>query len=386
MRKSRLTALVAALTSTLLVVSGTAGYAKDQTVRVNGASSVQLFLDKCKAGYASTTADTYSGYTAPGSGAGKTAIGNGTVDIGLSDSENKNADMPAGMLHIPFVAWPVTIMYNLNSSKSVNLSTDTIAKIFAGKITMWNDPQIAADNNKTYKTPIYKKGPDGKPVLDKNGAPVVLRYSVTKTYYTFPAKKIIVIYRIGNSGTSNNFTTALNKLAPTVWTKPGSDAFATAFPGDITSDPIGFQGGANAAALGQLAASTKYSITYNDFAFSVANNLGVVNVINPAGNAIAPSSTEGLLASFSVAKYNSNGIVTFDYTNSLAGQYPFPATTYAMVLPKYSSAALAGAVKDWINFHAFNCPALASGTGFGVTTKTSDFGKQITALVAKIGS
>ena len=104
MRKSRLTALVAALTSTLLVASGTAGYAKDQTVRVNGASSVQLFLDKCKAGYASTTGDTYSGYTAPGSGAGKTAIGNGTVDIGLSDSENKNADMPAGMLHIPFVA------------------------------------------------------------------------------------------------------------------------------------------------------------------------------------------------------------------------------------------------------------------------------------------
>ena len=373
------------MTSALLALSVTTGYATGQTVRVNGASSVQGFLDKCKAGYATNTGDTYTGYTAAGSGGGKTAIGNGTIDLGLSDSENKNADKPAGMIHIPFVAWPVTIMYNLNTNKSVNLSTDTIAKIFAGKITMWNDPQIIADNNKSYQQPVYKKGPDGKPLLDKKGAPVVLRYQTVRTYFTFPAKKIVVIYRTGNSGTSNNFTTALNKLAPTIWTKPGSDAFATAFPGDITSDPVGFQGGANAAALGTLAQSTKYSITYNEYSFAVANNLGIANVINPAGNAIAPSSTEGLLASFSLAKYN-DGIVTFDYGNKLASQYPFPATTYAMALPKYSSAALAGSVKDWITYHAFDCPSVATGTGFAVTTKTSELGKQILALVAKIGS
>ena len=373
------------MTSALLALSVTTGYAKGQEVRVDGASSVQGFMDKCKAGYATATGDTYTGYTAAGSGGGKTKIGNGTVDLGLSDSENKNADKPAGQLHIPFVAWPVTIMYNLNTTKSVNLSTDTIAKIFAGKITMWNDPQIVADNNKTYQVPVYKKGPDGKPVVDKKGAPVVLRYNTIKTYFSFPAKKIIVIYRTGNSGTSNNFTKALNALAPTIWTKPGSDAFATAFPGDITSDPIGFQGGANAAQLGTLASSTKYSITYNEYSFAVANGLGVANVINPAGNAIAPSSTEGLLASFSLAKY-ADGIVSFDYANKLPSQYPFPATTYAMALPKYSSAALAGSVKDWITYHAFDCPSVAAGTGFAVTSKTSDLGKQILALVAKIGS
>lgn len=385
MKKSKISTLVAALTSTLLVVSASTGYATGQTVRVNGASSVQGFMDKCKAGYATATGDTYTGYTAPGSGAGKTAIGNGTIDLGLSDSENKNADKPAGMLHIPFVAWPVTIMYNLNTTKSVNLSTDTIAKIFAGKITKWNDPQIVADNNKSYQQPVYKKGADGKPALDKSGKPIVLRYQTIRTYFTFPDKKIIVIYRSGTSGTSNNFTTALNKLAPSLWTKPGNDAFTTAFPGDITADPVGFQGGGNSAALATLATTTKYSITYNEFSFAVANNLAVANVINPAGNAIAPSSTEGLLASFSLATYK-DGLVTFDYANKLPTQYPFPATTYAMALPKYSSAALAGSVKDWINFHAFDCPALATGTGFAVTSKTSELGKQIAALVAKIGS
>ena len=384
MKRIQRTTIVAAIAAASLVVSTGTVFATGQTVRVNGASSVALLLDKCKTDYATATGDTASGYTAAGSGTGKNAIAQGQVDIGLSDSENTNANKPAGMLHIPFGAWPVTVMYNLNTTKSVNLSTETIAKIFAGQITMWNDPQIVADNNKTYKVPVYKVK-DGKTVLDKNGAPVILRTKTIRTYFTFPNKKIIVVYRNGGSGTSNNFTTALNKLHPTIWTKPGNDAFATAFPGDITKDPIGFQGGANAAALAQIAQRTKYSITYNEFSFAKDYGLGVANVINPAGNAISPSSTEGILGAFSVAKYTADGLVTFDYTNKLASQYPFSATTYALVLPKYASATLAGSVKDWISFHSFDCPKVAVNSGFAQITKTSDLGKQILAQLAKIG-
>jgi phosphate transport system substrate-binding protein len=384
MKRIHRTTVVAAIAAASLVVSTGTVFATGQTVRVNGASSVALLLDKCKTDYATATGDTASGYTAAGSGTGKNAIAQGQVDIGLSDSENTNANKPAGMLHIPFGAWPVTVMYNLNTTKSVNLSTETIAKIFAGQITMWNDPQIVADNNKTYKVPVYKVK-DGKTVLDKNGAPVILRTKTIRTYFTFPNKKIIVVYRNGGSGTSNNFTTALNKLHPTIWTKPGNDAFATAFPGDITKDPIGFQGGANAAALSQIAQRTKYSITYNEFSFAKDYGLGVANVINPAGNAISPSSTEGILGAFSVAKYTADGLVTFDYTNKLASQYPFSATTYALVLPKYASATLAGSVKDWISFHSFDCPKVAVNSGFAQITKTSDLGKQILAQLAKIG-
>lgn len=383
MKRMHKTTVVAAIAAASLVVSTGTVFATGQTVRVNGASSVALLLDKCKTDYATATGDTASGYTAAGSGTGKNAIAQGQVDVGLSDSENTNANKPAGMLHIPFGAWPVTVMYNLNTTKSVNLSTETIAKIFAGQITKWNDPAIVADNNKSYQVPVYKVK-DGKTVLDKNGAPVVLRTKTVRTYFTFPDKKIIVVYRNGGSGTSNNFTTALNKLHPTIWTKSGNDAFATAFPGDITKDPIGFQGGANAAAIAQIAQRTKYSITYNEFSFAKDYGLAVANVINPAGNAISPSSTEGILGAFSVAKYTSDGLVTFDYANKLASQYPFSATTYALVLPKYSSAALAGSVKDWISFHSFDCPKVAVNSGFAQITKTSDLGKQILAQLAKI--
>jgi phosphate transport system substrate-binding protein len=384
MKRLRKLPVIALLSAALLVVSSSTVNATGNTIRVNGASSLATFLDKCKASYATATGDQFTGYTAVGSGGGKTQFGAGNVDIGLSDSENKNADKPAGMLHIPFVAWPVSVMYNLNTTKQLNLSTETVAKIFAGQITKWNDPQIVADNNKTYKVPVYKTK-NGEVVKDKDGAPVVLRYKTTRTYFTFPDKKIIVVYRNAGSGTTNNFVTALNKLHPTIWTKPGNDLFSTAFPGNISADPIGFQGGNNSVAMATLAQKTKYSITYNEFSFAKDYGLAVANIINPAGNAIAPT-TEGVLGAFSVAKFAADGIVTFDYANKLASQYPFSATTYAMVLPKYSSAALASGVKDFIEYFAYQCPAVTDGLGFAKTTKTSDLGKIITAQLAKIGS
>lgn len=367
----------------LLFASYTGANATGITLKAAGASSVNTFFDKCKAGYNAATGDTMP-YTGAGSGDGKTKIGNGTVDLAFSDSVNTNADKPAGMLHIPFVAWPVTVMVNLNSTKQVNLSVDTIAKIFAGKITNWNDPLIAADNNKSYQVPVYRKS-NGKTVLDKNGAPVVLRYSTVTNHFTFPNQKIRVIYRSGTSGTTNNFTRVLNSFSSTLWTKPGNDDFTKANPTDVTLDPLGFQAAAGSQGVAQKAKDTKYSISYNEFGYAAAYGLGVVNVINTAGNAIAPG-TDGVLGAFSVATIAADGVVKFDPTNKLATLYPFAATTYAMVLPKYSSAALAQSIKDLVTYAAFECPKTTFVDGFAQTTKTSDLGKVILAQVAKIGS
>jgi len=67
-------------------------------------------------------------------------------------------------------------LYNLpNKSKTLNLSANTLAGIFAGTITKWNDPAIVADNNRSIKTVIYRKNADGTVKRDANGNPVVLR-------------------------------------------------------------------------------------------------------------------------------------------------------------------------------------------------------------------
>ncbi|MFM1937687.1 MAG: hypothetical protein RLZZ320_545 [Actinomycetota bacterium] len=369
--------VIAALTA--VAVASSSSMASAATLRAAGASSVQTFFDKCKAAYVAKTGDEMP-YNGQGSGSGKTAIGNGTVDLAFSDDENKNAVKPADMIHIPFAAWPVAVMANLPNSRQLNLSTETIAKIFAGQITKWNDPAIVADANKTYKVPVYKKK-NGETVLDKNGAPVVLRFKNVRTYYTLPNKDIVVIYRNASSGTSANFTTALNKLHPSIWTKAGNGTFTTAFPGTLTSS---FRGGSNSTAIAQLAKDTKYSITYNEVSYARDYNLRTINVINPAGNAVAPA-TEGVLAAFSIADIREDGVVTFNYTSTQPSQYPFSATTYAMVLTKYSSASLAKSIRDFVEFHAFECPAV-SNIGFSEITKASELGKVITKQVARIGN
>ena len=369
-----------AIAAILAAVSTPAAYAVD--FKGAGASAVNNFIAACKTSYQTATGDSFV-YTGTGSGDGKKAMDNKTHDFAFSDSANTNATKLATQIHIPLVAWPVAVMTNLGSTRQLTLSTDTIAKIFAKKITRWNDPAIVADANRTYDVVVYKKS-NGVVVKDKTGAPVVLRTQKVTRYYTLPNKPIVVIYRSGTSGTTNNFTKALNSLDSATWTKAGNDSFVTAFPGDVASDPVGIRAASGSAGVGQLAKDTRYSITYNEVSFAKSYNLQTVNVINPAGKEVAPA-TEGVLTAFSAATIDDNtGLVTFDYKSKLAGAYPFTATTYGMVLTGADKGSNVAAVKKMFEYHAFECPKLFPEQGMAVTTKESVLGKAITKLLAKL--
>jgi phosphate transport system substrate-binding protein len=369
-----------AIAAILAAVSTPAAYAVD--FKGAGASAVNNFIAACKTSYQTATGDSFV-YTGTGSGDGKKAMDNKTHDFAFSDSANTNSTKLATQIHIPLVAWPVAVMTNLGSTRQLTLSTDTIAKIFAKKITRWNDPAIVADANRTYDVIVYKKA-NGQVVKDKNGAPVVLRTQKVTRYYTLPNKPIVVIYRSGTSGTTNNFTTALNSLDSATWTNKGNDSFVTAFPGTASSDPVGLRAASGSAGVGQLAKDTKYSITYNEVSFAKSYNLQVVNVINPAGKEVAPA-TEGVLTAFSAATINdSTGLVTFDYKSKLPGAYPFTATTYGMVLTGADKSANVAAVKKMFEYHAFECPKQFPEQGMAVTTKDSELGKAIIKLLAKL--
>ena len=369
-----------AIAAILAAVSTPAAYAVD--FKGAGASAVNNFIAACKTSYQTATGDSFV-YTGTGSGDGKKAMDIKTHDFAFSDSANTNATKLATQIHIPLVAWPVAVMTNLGSTRQLTLSTDTIAKIFAKKITRWNDPAIVADANRTYDVVVYKKS-NGVVVKDKTGAPVVLRTQKVTRYYTLPNKPIVVIYRSGTSGTTNNFTKALNSLDSATWTKAGNDSFVTAFPGDVASDPVGIRAASGSAGVGQLAKDTRYSITYNEVSFAKSYNLQTVNVINPAGKEVAPA-TEGVLTAFSAATIDDNtGLVTFDYKSKLAGAYPFTATTYGMVLTGADKGSNVAAVKKMFEYHAFECPKLFPEQGMAVTTKESVLGKAITKLLAKL--
>ena len=353
-------------------------------LKVSGASSVAGLIDKCKVDYQKGTGHSFS-YGSVGSGAGKTAFANGTVDFAFSDSAH--SPMIPNEIHVPTVLWPVAILTNLpGSNKPVTLSTDTLAGILSGKISKWNDPAIVADNNRTITTIIYKKDASGKVAKDAKGQPIVLRTQATPQRRTMPNLDITVIYRTDGSGTSNNLTRALNALAPTVWTKPGNDSFATAFPGSITSNPVQFRGASGSAGVSLLASKTKGAITYAEVSFAATYKLGVSALINQAGNAITPNS-DSAAAAGGVAKIDeTTGLLTFDYLTKDADAYPITATTYALVSTKYGDAAKAKAVKETLEFHAFKCPGLNPTLGFASLDANTKFGQIVSRQLAKLGA
>jgi phosphate transport system substrate-binding protein len=372
-------AVIASALSLIILPSANAA-----VLKASGATSVSGLIDKCKADYQAGTGHSFD-YPGGGSGAGKTAFTNGTVDFAFSDSVH--SPLIPNEIHVPTVLWPVAILTNLTgSNKPVTLSTDTVAKIFSGQITKWNDPEIVADNNRSINTIIYKKDSTGKVAKDAKGQPIVLRTAVVTQHRTMPNLPITVIYRSDNSGTSNNLTRALNKLAPSIWTKSPADSFATAFPGSITANPVQFRSASGSAGVSLLASKTKGAITYAELSFAATYKLGLSSIINKAGNAILPTSDSALAAGGVASIDDATGILTFDYLTSDADAYPFTATTYALVSTKYGDAAKAKAVKETLSFHAFTCPAKYPALGFAAITPTSKFGTTVNKQLAKLGA
>src|SRR5438128_3830333 len=83
------------------------------------------------------------------SGGGQQQIIAQTVDFGASDgpmSDEKLASAPEKILHLPTVAGAVVVTYNLPNNPKLKLEGPTLADIFLGKITKWNDKRIAALN------------------------------------------------------------------------------------------------------------------------------------------------------------------------------------------------------------------------------------------------
>jgi phosphate transport system substrate-binding protein len=304
----------------------------------------------------------------------------------MAFSDSANTAAPAGVFHIPAAVWPIGIAYNLNNSanKQLQLSVGTLAKIFAGQITRWNDPAIVADAQRVRSIPVYKTQ-NGKNVLDKDGSPVVDHYRTLTVPFTMPDKPITVIYRAGGSGTTNNFIAALTGLAPSVWTKAVSDNFTTSNPTDISTKAGSFQAATGSDGVAALAARTKYSIAYIETGFISANPaLKAAVVINNAGKTVSPD-VAGAQAQFAASDLNeATGLVTWNYKTTSPAAYPFTAATYAMVKSNYGKADLAAAVKRQVEYMAFSCSTKVTTEGMIPISKTSDLGKAILKLTAKI--
>jgi len=331
----------------------------------SGASFVVPLVEACKAGFAKKSGHSFV-YTSTGSGTGKNNSDNKIGDFWFSDSAHTGANKRSTIFHAPIVAAPIAVLVNLPAKKDIYLSSATVAKIFAGEITRWNDPAIVADNNRVVKSVIYRKDANGNVKTDSKGNPIVLRNTSKTIYYTLPNQPIKVVFRSDTSGTTNNFTRFMNGVAPSVWTKPANDAFTTAFPGNINATTnIGRIVGANGSqGVATLAAKTPYSITYAEKQWGTSFGLRAAYIGNASGNFTYPDSA-ATSAFLGEAKQAADGIVTFDYNTKLAGAYPIGVVSYMLLETSYSDKARGTAVKELAEyFLSSECAAAAAPSGF----------------------
>jgi len=378
-------AKIAALALAFGLVAGSPAYAVD--LQGSGASFPALLIEGCKAGFAASNggANSYV-YASSSSGTGQSNSDKSIGDFWMSDGAYTASTKRASLIHVPLVAAPIAILHNLPSSKTLQLSASTIAGIFAGTITRWNDPEIVADNNRSSKEIVYKLDANGNPKKDAAGNLIVLRTKTISTNYPLPNHPIKVIYRSDSSGTTQNFTSYMYNSARTIWTKDKNKVFKDGFPGDINSAAnLGRIVGANSSTgVAQLAGTTPYSITYAEVNYATANKLKIANVINPAGASVAPNST-GVGAFLASATQDVNGFLTFKYDTMEPGAYTLGIVSYLLADTNYPSKATAAAVKAYATYILSSKCAGDVGAALGFSVIDGALLAKSLSQVAKIG-
>jgi phosphate transport system substrate-binding protein len=230
---------------------------------INGAGSTFDYpaFTKWFEAYGKDHADVRFNYQSIGSGGGQQQLLKETVDFGASDApmtDEMMAKAPGKILHFPVVAGGVAIMYNLPGDPKLKLDGDTLAGIYLGQITKWNDPKIAALN------------PD----------------------VSLPDLTILVAHRSDGSGTTFIFADYLCSVSP-VW----ADSVGK---GTSVKWPVGL-GGKGSEGVAGLVKQNPGTIGYGELAYADQNKIPYANMKNSSGNFISPA-PDSVSAALATAK------------------------------------------------------------------------------------
>ncbi|HTL85314.1 MAG TPA: phosphate ABC transporter substrate-binding protein PstS [Acidimicrobiia bacterium] len=250
-------------------------------------------------------------YGGGGSGKGKTDLQSKTVDFAGTDSLPKPEELSGyqggALVYIPTVAAPITVSYNVSGVDSLKLSPRTVAGIFSGTITKWNDAAIAKDN------------PDA----------------------TLPATNITIVHRSDASGTTSNFSKYLADAGGSAWT--------LGTPGDTVNWPTSSsQGGTGNAGVAQIVSSTDGAIGYVDFADAKNAKLKYASIKNKAGNFIEPTVASAAAA---VAAATVGTDLSYSPLNTAGPQaYPITSPTWIIAYVNQSNKDKGTALKDFLTY------------------------------------
>nr|WP_218171554.1 phosphate ABC transporter substrate-binding protein PstS [Pseudomonas gingeri] len=303
--KKRLSVLLASL-----CLSGVA-HATD----VTGAGSSFVFpvLSKWSQDYSKTSSNRIN-YQSIGSGGGIAQIKAATVDFGASDAPLSADELKAGGLgQFPSVIGGIVPVMNIEgvAAGQLKLDGETLAKIFLGTISSWNDPAIVALN------PGLK----------------------------LPDAKITVVHRSDGSGTSFNFTNYLDKASADWKAKIG---FGTTVPW-----PVGVGGKGNEG-VSAYVKQIKNSIGYVEYAYALQNKMTHAQLKNASGKFVQPNA-KAFQAAADTADWSSAKDFNLIMTNAPGdAAWPITATTWIIMYKQPKNAEQSAAAFNFFKWSLEN--------------------------------
>jgi phosphate transport system substrate-binding protein len=321
------------------------------TLNGAGASSQEAAMSAWQAGFQGANSGATVNYDPVGSGGGREQfIAGGTAFAGsdsyLDDDEGeltKAIERCAGQdpIEIPNYVSPIAVVYNLEGVTDLKLSPETLAKIFDGKITRWNDPAIAADN------------PDAE----------------------LPADAITPVHRADDSGTTDNFTAYLAEASGGAWGHE-PDGVWPLKSGEAANGTSGV------VAAVQNGAGT---IGYADH--SQVGDLGVASV-KVGGEYVAPSA-EAAAKVLEVSprvegRPDVDMAVDLDRATVESGAYPVVLTSYLIACQTYEDQKTADLVKGFLTYVVSDEGQQAAAEAAGSAPLSASLQDEALAIVEQI--
>jgi phosphate transport system substrate-binding protein len=271
-----------------LVAASTSAFAAD----ITGAGSTFIYpvLSKWADAYKKESGNGVN-YQSIGSGAGIKQIQAKTVTFGATDAPLKVDQLDKdGFAQWPMIMGAIVPVVNIEGVKAgdMTLDGDTLAKIYLGEITKWDDPAIKKLNPKL----------------------------------NLPSAAIAVVHRADGSGTTFNFTDYLSKVSADWKTKIGS--------GTAVEWPAGVGAKGNEGVSGNIG-QTKNAIGYVEYAYAKQNKLAYTALVNKAGKTVQPTN-----AAFQAAASNADWAHASGYYLILTDQpgetsWPIVASTFILM-------------------------------------------------------
>ncbi len=251
-------------------------------------------------------------YQSIGSGGGIRQFTQGTVDFGATDSpmtDEQIASVKGNVAHIPTVLGAVVLTYNLPAVGTTKLKLDaaTIADIFLGKVSKWNDARIAAQN------PGLK----------------------------LPATDLLVVHRSDGSGTTFVFVDYLSKVSAEWRTNVGA--------ANAVNWPTGLGGKGNEGVTQQVK-QLEGTIGYVELVYALANKLQYASVKNSAGKVVDPTleTVTAAAASVKLPKTTDFRVSITDAPGDKA--YPIASFTWLLVQADNADATKGKQIRDFLNW------------------------------------